>query len=112
MSSPVLVPGINYYVSSIVNSTTFTISATSGGAPILFTTTGTAIITLTNGGQLQLAQITSHPGTIVALKTLHRRLFIFSQNYTEVWENAGEGTNLPFRRNNGLLMEYGASKIP
>ncbi len=58
-------------------------------------------------GQLQQGAINSHPGDIVACRTLHRRIFFFSTNYTEVWENAGFGTNLPFRRNNGLLMEYG-----
>lgn len=62
-------------------------------------------------GQLQVASITSHPGTIVACRTLHRRLFLFSQNYTEVWENAGIGGNLPFRRNNSLLMEVGTPAI-
>lgn len=56
---------------------------------------------------LQQGAITSHPGTIVACKTLHRRLFLFSQFFTEVWENQGIGTNLPFRRNNSFLMEYG-----
>jgi len=60
---------------------------------------------------LQQGAITSHPGTIVACKTLHRRLFLFSQFFTEVWENAGEGTNLPFRRNNTLLMEIGTPAI-
>jgi len=62
-------------------------------------------------GQLQLGAINSHPGNIVACRTLHRRVFLFSNNYTEVWENAGIGTNLPLRRNNGLLMEYGTPSI-
>jgi hypothetical protein len=86
---------------------------------INITGTGTPPNTITNGGimasltqafapgQLQLGAINSHPGDIVACRTLHRRIFFFSTNYTEVWENAGIGTNLPFRRNNGLLMEYG-----
>lgn len=62
-------------------------------------------------GQVQQGSITSHPGTIVACRTLHRRLFLFSQYYTEVWENAGLGENLPFRRNNSLLMEVGTPAI-
>jgi hypothetical protein len=66
---------------------------------------------IVNDGQLQLGTITSHPGTIVACRTLHRKLFLFSQYYTEIWENAGEGTNLPFRRNNGFLIEYGTPAI-
>lgn len=99
-----------YYVVSIINSMDFTISATLGGSPIgPFSANGTG--TVTNNGQLQLGSITSHPGTMVACRTLHRRLFLFSQNYTEVWENAGAGTNLPFRRNNSLLIEYGCSSI-
>lgn len=79
--------------------------------PIVLTTNGTPTNTITSDGQTQLGLITSHPGTIVACRTLHRRLFLFSQNYTEVWENAGIGTNLPFRRNNSLLIEYGTPAI-
>ncbi len=59
---------------------------------------------------LDFALITTHPGTIVGLRTLHRRLFIFSQNYTEVWENVGLG-DFPLRRNNSLLMEFGAASV-
>jgi hypothetical protein len=55
---------------------------------------------------LNNAKITSHPGNITAIDTLHRRLFIFSDTYCEVWENAGLA-DFPFRRNNSLLMEYG-----
>lgn len=79
--------------------------------PVVFSTTGTAPLQIDNGGQLQLGAITSHPGTIVACRTLHRRLFLFSQFFTEVWENNGSGANLPFRRNNSILMEYGTSAI-
>jgi hypothetical protein len=77
------------------------------GNAIVLTSNGTATNTITSDGQLQQGSITTHPGTIVACRTLHRRLFLFSQYFTEVWENAGIGTNLPFRRNNSLLMEYG-----
>ena len=72
---------------------------------------GTPPNTVTVVGQLQSGQITSHPGNIVACRTLHRRIFLFSENYTEVWENAGQGTNLPIRRNNSLLMEVGTPAI-
>lgn len=76
------------------------------------TTNGTPTNTITNDtngipGQLQEGTINSHPGNIVGCRTLHRRVFLFSFFYTEVWENAGAGTNLPLRRNNALLMEYG-----
>ena len=77
------------------------------GIAIDITTAGAPTNTITVSGQLQFGSITSHPGTIVACRTLHRRIFLFSQFYTEVWENAGLGTNLPFRRNNSLLMEGG-----
>lgn len=63
------------------------------------------------GSVLQQGAITSHPGNIVACRTLHRRLFLFSQFFTEVWENQGAGTNLPFRRNNSFLIEYGTPAI-
>lgn len=101
--------GVVYYVKSIVNSTTITISATNGGTVITSVAGGSG--TITNQGQLQEASVTTHPGTLVACRTLHRRLFLFCQNFTEIWENAGLGTNLPFRRNNSLLMEYGCAAI-
>lgn len=81
------------------------------GVAIVLATNGTPTNTILSDGQLQLGSITSHPGTIVACRTLHRRLFLFSQFFTEVWENAGAGTNLPFRRNNSLLIEYGTPCI-
>ena len=81
------------------------------GVSIDITTAGAPTNTITTLGQLQQGAITSHPGTIVACRTLHRRLFLFSQNYTEVWENQGAGSNLPFRRNNSLLIEYGTPAI-
>lgn len=74
-------------------------------------TDGTPTNTVSSLGQLQLGSITSYPGNIVACRTLHRRLFLFSEFFTEVWENAGTGTNLPVRRNNSLLMEVGTPAI-
>lgn len=109
--TPAIAKDVTYFVASVVNSTTFTIATTDGGVPITFSTTGSGSIFVTNSGQLQLGSITSHPGTIVGCRTLHRRLFLFSQNFTEVWENAGKGTNLPFRRNNSLLMEVGTPSV-
>jgi|GEM_PF-2477027 hypothetical protein len=111
VGTPAISKGVTYYVKSVVNSTTFTISTTPGGTAITFATTGTAPIFVTNNGQLQLGTITSHPGNIVACRTLHRRIFFFSANFTEVWENAGIGTNLPIRRNNSLLMEVGTPAL-
>jgi hypothetical protein len=111
VGTPPLVIGQIYYVKSVIDGTHFTISATDGGTAITFSTTGTAPIFVTNSGQLQLGAITSHPGTIVACRTLHRRLFLFSQNFTEVWENQGIGANLPFRRINSALMEYGTPAV-
>lgn len=82
-------------------------------AGIAITLTGdvTPIVNIISNGQLQQGSITSHPGNIVACRTLHRRLFLFSTFFTEVWENAGIGTNLPFRRNNSFLIEYGTPAI-
>jgi hypothetical protein len=81
------------------------------GTAIDITMNGAPTNTVLVSGQLQFGSITSHPGTIVACRTLHRRIFLFSQFYTEVWENAGLGTNLPFRRNNSLLMEVGTPAL-
>lgn len=81
------------------------------GSFITLTSDGTGTQLVTSLGQLQQGSMLSHPGTIVGCRTLHRRLFLFSQFYTEVWENQGIGTNLPFRRNNGLLMEYGTPAV-
>lgn len=111
VGTPPIVAGVTYYVKTVVSASTFTISTTPYGTAITFSTTGTAPIFVTNNGQLQQGKITSHPGNIVACRTLHRRIFLFSDNFTEVWENAGLGTNLPLRRNNSLLMEVGTPAI-
>jgi hypothetical protein len=109
-----LVAGTIYYVIPI-DSTHIKVAATFAnavaGIPIDLTVDGILPIQTTNDGQLQQGQINTHPGPIVACRTLHRRLFLFSINYIEVWENSGQGTNLPFRRNNSLLMEYGTPAI-
>lgn len=105
-----LVAGTIYYVVAVANNN-IQVSAIKGGSAISLTTAGTGTNTVTNSGQLQLGSITSQPGNIVACRTLHRRLFLFSENFTEVWENAGLGTNLPLRRNNSLLMEFGTPAI-
>lgn len=81
------------------------------GIFIPITSSGTAPFYVTNSGQFQQGRITSHPGDIVGCRTLHRRLFLFSENFTEIWENAGIGANLPFRRNNSLLMEVGTPSV-
>lgn len=114
-----LVAGTTYYVirvgSSTTNPGTIRLATTYANAianiPIDITLAGAPTNTILVSGQLQIGSITSHPGTIVACRTLHRRIFLFSQNYTEVWENAGLGTNLPFRRNNSLLMEVGTPAL-
>lgn len=109
-----LTVGTDYYCIK-VSPTTFYLADSYAnaisGVHIDLKTNGALTMTVTSNGQLQLGSITTHPGNIVACRTLHRRLFLFSQNYTEVWENAGAGTNLPFRRNNSLLMEYGTPAI-
>lgn len=109
-----VVAGETYYVINLTP-TTFQIASTLAnalaGTPFAIGAGFVAPISVTNDGQLQQGAMTSHPGTIVACRTLHRRLFLFSQNYTEIWENKGEGSNLPFRRNNSLLIEYGTPAI-
>jgi len=109
--TPAISTGVTYYVVAVISPTIFRISITQGGTPITFSSSGSGSIFVTNNGQLQLGTITSHPGNIVACRTLHRRIFLFSENFTEVWENAGAGTNLPIRRNNSSLMEVGTPAI-
>lgn len=109
-----LVTGTTYYsifidTTHIKVATTFA-NAVSGTA-INLTVDGAGNIQVTNFGQLQQGAINSHPGNIVACRTLHRRIFLFSEFFTEVWENAGLGTNLPIRRNNALLLENGTPAI-
>lgn len=103
ITGPNVIPGQIEVASSYANAI--------AGIFIPLTSNGTSTSTVTVVGELQLGSITSHPGTIIACQTLHRRIFLFSQNFTEVWENAGLGTNLPFRRNNSLLMEVGTPAI-
>jgi hypothetical protein len=115
-----LVAGTTYFA-IFVDATHIKVATTFANAVagtfIDITTAGTPPNTIRNlaspnlPGQLQQGAINSHPGDIVACRTLHRRVFLFSNFYTEVWENAGIGTNLPLRRNNGLLMEYGTPAI-
>lgn len=110
-----LVAATTYFVIPTANSSQVYLAATANDAAnghfITLTTNGTGTQTIDNGGELQQGSITSDTGTIVACRTLHRRLFLFSQNFTEVWENAGAGTNLPFRRTNSLLMEVGTPSV-
>jgi hypothetical protein len=116
---PPLVAGTTYYVIRVsaptVTPGTIKLATTYANAianiPIDITGAGVPPNTITSPGQLQLGSITSHPGNIVGCRTLHRRIFLFSANYTEVWENAGLGTNLPFRRVNSLLMEVGTPAL-
>jgi hypothetical protein len=109
-----LAVGVIYY-SILVDATHIKLATTYDNAinniAITITANVTPIINLISEGQLQLGSITTHPGTIVACRTLHRRLFLFSQFFTEVWENAGIGTSLPFRRNNSQLIELGTPAI-
>lgn len=114
-----LVAGTTYFVirigSGTTNPGTIKLATSYANAianiPIDITLNGAPTNSIVVTGQVQLGSITSHPGTIVACRTLHRRIFLFSQNFTEVWENAGLGTNLPFRRNNSLLMEVGTPAL-
>lgn len=96
-------PGVVQVASSFANAV--------AGIFITLSSNGSPTNTMTTTGQLQLGSITAHPGNIVACRTLHRRLFLFSVNFTEVWENQGIGANLPFRRNNSLLIEYGTPAL-
>lgn len=110
-----LSPSVDYY-SIFVDSTHIKVAtsyanAVAGTFINITAGSGSGTFTITSRGQLQEGSVTSHPGTLVACRTLHRKLFLFSQFFTEVWENAGIGTNLPFRRNNSLLMEYGTAAI-
>lgn len=50
--------------------------------------------------------IESRPDLIQALHVLHRNIYVFGKETTEVWYNAG-AVDFPFRRNNGLLLEFG-----
>lgn len=106
-----LQPLTTYYVVAHPGGNNIQISDTNGGTAIIMTDAGVGVHSISNNGQLQQASITSHPGNIVACRTLHRRLFLFSLNFIEVWENQGIGANLPFRRINSILIENGTPAI-
>lgn len=114
-----LVAGTTYYVirigASTLNPGTIQLALTYddaiAGTNIDLTTAGGGTNSIAVTGQVQVGTISSHPGNIVGCRTLHRRIFLFSANFTEVWENAGAGTNLPFRRTNSLLMEVGTPSV-
>lgn len=82
-----------FFIVAAGNTNTFTLSSLNDG---------------TTWDALDSAAINTHPGTITCVQTLHRKLFIFSQTFCEVWENAGLA-DFSFRRNNSLLMEYGTT---
>jgi hypothetical protein len=117
---PEIIAGTTYYAIFFSNAQiriATTLANALSNTFLTFSTNGTPPNTITNlgasgqSGQLQQAFINSHPGNIVACRTLHRRVFLFSMNFTEVWENSGQGSNLPLRRNNNLLMEYGTPAV-
>lgn len=115
---PVVVPPLvvgTMYFAIFIDATHIKVATTFAnailGLGVTFTNAPTPPVTIGNGGQLQQGAINSHPGNIVAARTLHRLVFLFSNNYTEIWENSGQGTNLPLRRINSLLMEYGTPAI-
>lgn len=108
-----LTAGTVYYVRKL-SPTTVSLAPTpqdaiSGTNLVEISSAGSGTLTMELSGQLQLASVNSHPGTLIACRTLHRRVFFFCEFFTEVWENAGVGTNLPLRRNNALLMEFGCA---
>ena len=113
-----LVAGTTYFA-ILVSPTAIKVASTFdnaiAGVAIDLTTDGAPTNTISSrtdiSGQLQQGAINSHPGNIIGIRTLHRYLFIFSNNFTEVWENKGIGTNLPFRRVNSLLIEYGLAAL-
>lgn len=113
LAAPLLVA--TTYYSIRISNTTIKVAASYDDAinsvAINLATNGTPTQSIESDGILQQGAITAHPGTIVGCSTLHRRLFLFSQCFTEVWENAGTGTALPFRRNNSLLIEFGTPSI-
>jgi len=102
----------DYYIARIDGTTAYLCRSYANATalpPVVidFTSAVTPTVRIDNLGELQLGSMTAHPGTIMACRTLHRRLFLFSQFFTEVWENQGVGSNLPVRRSNSLLMEVG-----
>lgn len=111
---PLLASNTTYFVIKI-SATTIKLATTYenaiAGIAIDLTVDSSGTVTITNNGQVQQGAMTSHPGTIVACRTLHRRLFLFSQFYIEGWENSGFGSNLPFRRNNAWLIEVGTPSV-
>lgn len=56
---------------------------------------------------LDFESIQSEPDLISGARSFKRQLFIFGLNVIEPWYNAG-ATDFPFRRNNGLLLEFGS----
>lgn len=57
---------------------------------------------------LSFEGIQSRPDTLIGVRTLHRRLFLFGRVSTEVWYDAG-ASDFPFARDNNLLLEYGCA---
>lgn len=55
---------------------------------------------------LDFALVNSRPTVLTACSVLKRRVFLFGQEKSEIWLDAGTA-DFPFRRDNNLLLEHG-----
>lgn len=71
------------------------------------------ISALNNGASwpvLDFALVNSRPTDLAAVTVLKRRVFLFGENKSEIWLDAGL-SDFPFRRDNNLLLEHGVRAI-
>jgi hypothetical protein len=60
----------------------------------------------TNWNINAFARVNSRPTTLSVVSVLKRRIFLFGENHSEIWLDAGQA-DFPFRRDNNLLLGHG-----
>lgn len=85
-----------YFVTIAGGTNTFVLSAPNDGTKWTF------------AGNAEYATANAYPGILTALAVVNRRLFLFKEQSTEVWYNAG-ASDFPFRRDNNSILSYGCA---
>jgi hypothetical protein len=57
----------------------------------------------------EVATAESNPDDVVGLKVSHGELWVFGENTTEIWYNAGNASGAPFSNRTGLEIQIGCS---
>lgn len=85
-----------FFVAIVGNTNTFVLSAPNNGLAWTF------------ADNVEYATANAYPGILTALAVVNRRLFLFKEQSTEVWYNAG-ASDFPFKRDNNAIFSFGCA---